>query len=321
MRHVFLSRFLTASVVLLLALSSCHRVPDQIEPTLNHAVQDRYLQSLPSPFPPLSSDEMAQDWGREILIGQTFAHQLDLYQAITAFKRAEILLPPEEKERRLEVEYEILLCYYVGKKYDDVIDAFEHSDLQRIDVDFPARHDLLLILYDTYSQVGNDRQAERILQIIHQFEPEEASQLGLSSALVHANLPLVKQYAAYLPNADYLHTFLDDYAMQKKSVGKAQTLNAILPGAGYLYLGQTQSAITAFLLNGLFIAAAVEFFLHDNIPGGMIFTSFEAGWYFGGIVGGGLEAKYYNERLYEKLATPMMNQQRLFPILRLNYAF
>lgn len=321
MRYPSLSRLLITLVALLAGTSSCHRVPDEIEPTLSHAVQDRYLKSLPSPFPPLSHEEMDQDWGREMLIGQTFAHQLDLYQAITAFKRAAILLPPDEQERRLEVEYEILFCYYVAKKYDDVISTFENSDLQRIEMTFPARHDLLLILYDSYLQEGNDRQADRIFQIIHQLEPQEAPQLALASALVHADIPLVKQFAAYLPDADYLQTFVTDYETQKKSVGKAQALNAFIPGAGYLYLGQTQSAITAFLLNGLFIAAAVEFFIHDNVAGGVIFTSFEAGWYFGGIVGGGLEAKYYNERLYERLATPMMNQHRLFPILRLNYAF
>ena len=61
---------------------------------MSYAVQDKYLLSLPSPFEPLSEEEKAQDWGKEIQIGFSFAHELDLYQAITAFKRAEFLLPP-----------------------------------------------------------------------------------------------------------------------------------------------------------------------------------------------------------------------------------
>ncbi len=308
-------------VVLFLTMNSCQRVPDQIEPHINYAVQDRYLKSLPSPFPLLSNEEISEGWGKEYLIGMAFAHQLDLYQAITAFKRAKILLPSAEKTRRLEVQYEILLCYYVGRKYEDAIAAFENSDLRRIETNFPACHDMLLILYDSYLQTGNDDQAERILQMIQQVEPQEAPQLALSSALIHANLPLIQQFADYMPETCYLNDFLADYTAEKKSVGKAQMLNGLIPGTGYLYLGQTQSAITAFLLNGLFIAAAVNFFIHDQIAAGIICTSFEAGWYFGGIFGAGLEAKYYNERLYERLATPMMNQQRLFPILRLHYAF
>ncbi|MBS0651742.1 MAG: tetratricopeptide repeat protein [Verrucomicrobia bacterium] len=321
MHQYTFSRLALFLIALLFAINSCQRVPDQIEPHINYAVQDRYLRSLPSPFPPLSDEEIAENWGKEYLIGISFAHQLDLYQAITAFKRAEILLPQEEKARRLEVQYEILLCYYVGRKYEDAIASFESSDLKRIDTSFPACHDMLMVLYDSYLQVGDDDQARRILQMINQVEPEEAPQLALSSALIHADLPLVRQFAEHMPETDYLEDFLADYEAQKKSVGKAQTLNAFIPGTGYLYLGQTQSAITAFLLNGLFIAATVNFFIHDQIAAGVICASFEAGWYFGGIFGAGLEAKYYNERLYERLATPMMNQHRLFPILRLNYAF
>lgn len=317
----FYLRFPLVLLTFLFTMSSCHRVPDQIEPTLNYAVQDRYLKSLPSPFPPLSETEEDTSWGKEYMIGMAFAHQLDLYQAITAFKRAEILLPETEKERRLEVQYEILLCYYVGKKYADVIDTFNQSDLKRIETTFPARHDLLLVLYDSYLQEGEDNEAMRILQIIHQMEPEEAPELALSNALIHADFPTIRSYAEQMSQADYLGTFLNDYQQQKKSVAQAQLFNAFIPGTGYLYLGQTQSAITAFLLNGLFIAAAANFFIHDHLAAGIIFTSFEVGWYFGGIFGAGLEAKYYNERLYERLATPMMNRNRLFPILRLNYAF
>ncbi len=301
--------------------NSCHRVPDQIEPSINYAVQDRYLQSLPAPFPPLSEEEIDTNWGKEYLIGITFARQLDLYQAITAFKRAEILLPQTEKERRLEVQYEVLLCYYIGRKYTDVIDTFNTSGLKRIETSFPACNDLLTILYDSYLQVGDEAQAERTLQIIYQLNPEEAPQLSLSTALIDANFPQIHYFAEAVPDSSYLDTFLNDYAEQKKSVSQAQLFNAFIPGSGYLYLGQTQSAITAFLLNGLFIAAAVNFFIHDHVAAGIICTSFEMGWYFGGIFGAGLEAKYYNERLYERLATPMMNQHRLFPILRLNYAF
>ncbi|MGH2611943.1 MAG: tetratricopeptide repeat protein, partial [Rhabdochlamydiaceae bacterium] len=101
----------------------------------------------------------------------------------------------------------------------------------------------------------------------------------------------------------------------------AQLLNSFVPGAGYFYLGQTQSGITALLLNGLFIWASVYFFQHGNIAAGTIFTSVEAGWYFGGIYGAGQEAKLYNERLYERQATPIMNENRYFPILMLKYGF
>ncbi len=304
-----------------IAFSGCQRVSDEIEPTISYSVQDKYLLSLPSPFPPLSEAERAQDWGREMQIGFGFAHELDLYQSITAFKRAEFLIPPEEKMRSLEIQYEILLCYYMGKKWQDVIYTFDHSQLRYAGTDFPALHDLLLILYETYQHEGMENQAEKILQVIQNNYPEEGQKLTLSSALVHGDLYTIESIAAAPPEKIYLETFLNEYESRKKSIGTAQALNALMPGAGYLYLGQKQSATTAFFLNGLFIAASAYFFHDGNIAAGVIFTSFEAGWYFGGIYGAGLEAKAYNERLYESMATPMMYRERLFPALMINYAF
>jgi hypothetical protein len=305
----------------ILTISSCQRVPDKIEPCLSYAVQDKYILSLPSPFSPLSEEEKAKDWGREMQIGFAFAHELDLYQAITAFKRAEFLIPSEEKTRTIEIQYEILLCYYMGKKYKDVIYTFEHSQLRYANQDFPALHDLLLILYETYEHEGLGGRAEKFLQAIQNNYPEEGEKLILSSALVNGDLFMAESIATIPPQKSYLDHFLNEYQARKKSIGTAQTLNAFLPGAGYLYLGQKQSAATAFLLNTLFIAASAYFFHEGNIAAGIIFTSFEAGWYFGGIYGAGLEAKAYNERLYESMATPMMNRERLFPALMLNYAF
>jgi hypothetical protein len=305
----------------LLCFSGCQRVSDKIEPTVSYSVQDKYILALPSPFPPLSEEEKGKDWGREMQVGFGFAHQLDLYQAITAFKRAEILIPQAEKTRSLEIQYEILLCYYMGKKRKDVIHTFDHSELRHAEQSFPALHDLLLILYEAYQQEKMDSQAERTLRLIQHYYPEEASKLVLSDVLFRGDIPAIKEIAHAPPPKTYLDDFLVHYESQKKSVGKAQGLNAILPGAGYLYLGQNQSGATAFLLNGLFIAASVYFFEQGNIAAGVIFTGFEAGWYFGGIYGAGLEAKAYNERLYESIATPMMARERLFPALMLNYAF
>ncbi len=307
--------------LLLCVAVGCTRVPNQIEPTITHSVPDRYLHSLPSAFPPLSEEEKAEGWGKEVLIGHGFATHLDLYQAITAYKRAEILVPPEKKTRLLEIQYEILFCYYVGLKWGDVLYTFQNSQLKTADKNFSALHDLLLILYDTYIHLGNEREAQQTLYLIHTYFPNDSQKLALSKALIQADFPTLYEIDKHPPPKSYLDDFLTTYESQKKSISTAQTLNAFVPGAGYFYLGQTQSGITAFLLNGLFLGASIYFFEEGNVPAGVIFTSFEAGWYFGGIYGAGLEAKYYNERLYERLATPMMHRERLFPILMLNYAF
>lgn len=300
--------------LLLFVLSGCYHAESDPKPKLNTVVQDRYFKQLPSPFPPLSPSERTEEWSKERQIALGFAHELDLYQAITAFKRAEYLGP--SSERKLEFDYDIFLCYYIGGKYLEAIYTFENTGLRTANPSFPAHRDLLITLYDCYLRADLNEKAERILDYIKQLYPETAEQLTLSGTLIQGNIEVLENSSN--PNVQNL---LTQYNKEKKSIGTAQLLNTFIPGSGYLYIGQTQSAITSFCLNGLFIWASVYFFQHGNPAAGAIFTSFEAGWYFGGIYGAAQETKFYNERIYERLATPMMNEKRLFPILMLNHAF
>lgn len=315
-----MTKRLVSLVACVLLSSSCYRVPDQIEPKVDAYVQDQYLANLPSPFSPLSEIEKSQDWSKEYQIAMLFAREMDLYQAITAFKRASFLLPSGNKQRKEEIDYEILLCYYVGKKYNEVIYTYEHSSLRFATTQFSACEDLLVILYDSYTQEQDTENADRFLQYIQTYYPETAKKLQVATDLRKANLSSLSTVAED-PEYTSVKTFLETYDRSKKSIAKAQTLNAIFPGAGYLYLGQKQTAITAALLNGLFIGASYYFFQAGNIPAGIIFTTFEAGWYFGGIYGAGEEAKFYNERIYEACVTPMMNHSKMFPIFMIRHAF
>jgi hypothetical protein len=229
-------RVLFKKIFILLILISlpfgCHRVPDTIEPSLSYAVQDRYIKSLPSAFTPLSSEEMQEPFAQEMTIGLRFAQEFDLYQAITAFKRAEFLIPSKDNPRLTQIQYEILLCYYMGKKWDDAVYTFDHSQLRYVDNTFPAFHDLLLVLYETYMQRGMDSQAERILQVIYANYPQEAINLQVSNAVVHGEVAVLKEVSS---EKTYLKPLLEEYEKNKKGVGKTQLLNALMPGTGYLY--------------------------------------------------------------------------------------
>lgn len=308
-------------VIGVVSCTSCYRVPDKIEPQINYVVQDKYIRSLNSCFSPLDKYELQQEWGKEYFIGIAFAKKLDLYRAVTAFKRAEILIPDSLYHRKQEVEYYTILCYYLGKRYEEAVDAFDDSDLRIIDTTFPAYHDLLVILYECYLHTGQKEKANNILSIVKTHYPETAKELELSSALSFGELKDIQHLSYDATTRQSADELLVSYTKEKKSVAKAQTLNALVPGAGYLYVRQKQSALTAFLLNGAFIAAAVHFFQHHHTAAGIIFTSFEAGWYFGGIYGAGEAAKLYNERIYETKAFNSLSQNKLFPIFMLRYGF
>jgi len=306
---------------LFLLLASCARVPHGIDPQVNYTVHQRYLDQLPSPFPPLGALEKSTDWGKEYLIGIKLARSLDFYRAITAFRRAEILIPEGETSRKIEMQYEILLCYFIGRRYSEVDTAYMQSGLSKVGPDFPAFHDLLLILYDTYEQLCDYDKTCYILQLIETHYPGSYETLALSSALRRGDLDTLCQFTQLQTERPYLDDFLACYEQNKKSQTTASVLNAVLPGAGYLYVGQKQTAVTAFLMNGLFIASSVYFYKNGPLAAAIITTGFELGWYVGGIQGASYQAKFYNERLYETNATPMMNREKLFPIYMLNYSF
>ncbi len=305
----------------LLLLASCQKNSCELDPSICYAPPQRVIEQLPSAFPKLSNEERNQDWGKELHIANRFARELDLYRAVTAYKRALILIPKEASDRRLQIEYGIVLSYYLGGKYQEAIETFEAGDLIAATPAFPVFGDLLVMLYDAYNQDCRFDRAEVILELIKLHSPETAAELRLYHAVMEGEIARAEELAQEHPNHEKLTPWLDGYCGGSKSVRKAQWLNGILPGAGYTYVGQKQTAMTSFLLNTLFTAAAAYFFCDGNIAAGLITTSLEAGWYLGGINGAGLAAKEYNEHLFECLGKELLVENKLFPILMFEYSF
>lgn len=280
-------------------------------PELSYAIHDSHLKNLPSPFTPLTEEEKLTPWGIEYQIGKGFAEKLDLYRAITAFERSAILAP-EDHPRKLETDYQILLSYYLGKRYKEIDQLMASSPLATCNSSFPPFLDLLVILFDTQMHLDQEEKACQILELIGKHDQSTYRTLLLGSHLREANLEKLKEFG---------FLGLDPYYEMAKSPKLAGILSATLPGAGYLYVGQVQTAITGFLLNALFILATITFFKRRFIALGILFLSFEIGWYGGGIYGASGQAVYHNQRVYEEVVTPIMNQNGYFPIHRLRYAF
>jgi hypothetical protein len=299
-------------------LCGCYRVEDKIDTKISYHLKEEVVKSLKNPFKPLTPEERSQDWAKEFIIAKKFAKELDLYRAVTNFKRAEILLDENNTYRKQEIEYNILLCYYLGKKYDDVVDTFEKSTLCYVDKSFKAFEDLLIILYESYHELKNEEKTKKILELLEDSYPEMEKKIKLSTALMDADVNTLSKDYGSNPQIKQL---INKYAKEKKSTQAAQALNVFIPGSGYLYVGQTRAAITAFLLNAAFIYASYEFFKNGWTAAGVITASFEAGWYFGGVYGAGEAANFYNERTFENLATPMLTEKKLFPIFFLKYGF
>jgi hypothetical protein len=297
----------------LFLFSGCVIRNNEFEPDVAYFPSSRTLERLPSAFPPLSPREEAAEWGRELYLGLQFAHEFDLYRAITCYKRALYLCP---KDRTSQIEYHIVEAYYLGRKFAEASEFYEFSSLALVPSAFPALKELLLMLYDSYNATGQCEKAERMLFVLQSFDPAAADKLKEYNAVLDADFKTLSA----LPNPE-LPSFLCSYCADKKSVARAQLFNAILPGAGYFYVGQKKSAITSFVINTLFTYAAYQFFDRGFVAAGLITASLELGWYLGGINGAGLAAREWNERLYEAKGKEFLTQNRLFPVLMFQFAF
>ncbi len=274
---------------------------DEIVPSICLIPTERLVNSWPSPFPPLSPSEQKEPWAIELQMGKAFAQELDLFRAITCFKRAGFLNPPISRIQ--EIDFCLLFAYYLGGKYQEAVIIFETGSISSVDRTFPAFDTLVTTLRECYERIGQCEKAEAILPLMS--EPEQqATEQG-------------QQVLTFNPPEPLKNCYCD----LRISPNKVRAMQAILPGAGYLYMGQTRSAITSFLLNGLFIWATVELFQHGHTAWGIFTLSLESGWYFGGINGAGLLAKEHNQQVYNVLGKEYMMKERLFPLLQINYGF
>ena len=99
-----------------------------------------------------------------------------------------------------------------------------------------------------------------------------------------------------------------------KSPAAAGILSGVLPGAGHLYIGKPLQALTAFLLNGLFLAGAA-FAVHEGLEGtAAILLFFETGWYLGTINSATAGAREFNRRQRKAAADRLLANYSLPPL-------
>lgn len=96
-----------------------------------------------------------------------------------------------------------------------------------------------------------------------------------------------------------------DYAKEQlshtKSPAVGGVLSAVLPGSGYLYAGKPSTALTSFIVNGLFIWSAVEMFSDRKYAVGGTISFIGIGWYLGNIKGSINSVESYNKALEQSV--------------------
>jgi outer membrane protein assembly factor BamD (BamD/ComL family) len=252
----------------------------------------------------------------------------DYYRAITEFKRFSLLFPGYIYQPAAELL--IGLALQEDRAYDDAFTHFQHWRLDDDPTD--ATRVAAFKLGELRFQQGQYRQAIDYFQGFLETYPDgplvsyTRYMLGLSWAL-DGQLSEAQQVFATLPTRDPLAqqalALQEELRLtpppQLKSPLVAGVLSGVLPGAGHLYAGKPLQALTAFILNGVFLGGAAYAF-HEKLEAtGAILLFFEAGWYLGGI-NSAMDAardanrqpqKAFTDYLRATYAPPVLTFQRL----------
>ena len=215
----------------------------------------------------------------------------EYYRAITELKRFTILFP--QHQRALSAQVLIGLALQEDGSDDDALTHFQR--LRQIDHADVSR-------FATF-KLGELRfWQQQYQQAVTHFQ--EFLQIFPDGPLVPHTLYLLSLSWALDGQTDRAQRLLDTFPAQHGLAEQAQALQlalqtpppeaaksprtagilaGLLPGAGHLYIGKPVQALTAFLLNGLFITGSVFAFREGLEATGAILLYFETGWYLGNI--------------------------------------
>jgi outer membrane protein assembly factor BamD (BamD/ComL family) len=261
----------------------------------------------------------------------------DFYGAITEFKRFSLLFP--QHPQYVEAQVLLGLAFQEEEDYATATAHFQrlHTVYRSTDVDRLSVFKLGEIHLAQRLYPMATRHFQRFLHLFPQGPLVDRTTylLGLSLSLDgHAAqaqnvLQTLPRDNVWRDQADALQEALAAASPpETKSPRRAGTLAGMMPGAGHLYIGKPVQAVTAFLLNGLFITGAIYAFLEGLEATGAILLYFETGWYLGNINSAVEGARAFNEahtqaiqeRLYTTFTPPHLTLHDLPGLgLRLNF--
>jgi TM2 domain-containing membrane protein YozV len=232
-------------------------------------------------------------------------HEKDYERAITEYKRFIFLFPESTLSERASLM--IGHTYFKEEKWKESVLSFGEFITM-----YPESPDIAEAYY--FKGTGERRlkryeDALLSLETVHQLDSEEyRERASLESALLYLDkndwkkaqtlFSTIPDKSNYFDSALIFSKGLENMDnIPRKSPVLAGTLAACLPGAGHFYTERYRDALVAFLLNGVFIGAAYEFFDDENYFAGAIASAFELGWYAGNIYSAVGSAHKFNRRM------------------------
>jgi TolA-binding protein len=190
--------------------------------------------------------------------------------------------------------YLIGMCYLKDKHQEIARKIF--SQIIKSNPNSPLAGKALFMIGESYYQQAASKEAEYYFEQVIKKDPSQdlknAALYRLGWTKMQYNKwpdaseifsKVEKESLLYDSSQVLVKQSLEGETLPYKNPKFAGSLAAIVPGLGHAYVSRYRDAVVAFLINGLFIWAAVESFNKDLDVLGGILTFMEVGWYTGNI--------------------------------------
>jgi tetratricopeptide (TPR) repeat protein len=231
-------------------------------------------------------------------------HEGNYKEAIFEYRRI-ITYFPNIKEKD-DILFKIYKCYLLSKKYNKALDWIKYVQSE---VKLPSNIALAeFYLGYTYYILQNYPKAMISFRKLQTEDKKLRDAAIYYEAMCYLKLKKykeAKELFSSIPKESPLYNqslraekaLLEVDTLPYKKPLLAGVISAILPGAGYLYAKRPESALSAFVINGLFIWGTYSAFKAGNSGVGAVFGLFELGWYLGAIYGGVVSTYRYNLKI------------------------
>jgi len=287
---------------------------------LFHAAQPLWAQPPVAPSPERSLEGLGPD--QLLMFADHLLHDGEYFRAITEYRRFLFTYPADT--RAAMVLFRIGQAFFRGESYAEALQTFQ--ELERRDPDgsygqqarlwqgesllrqaqYAAAEQMYTRFIDQTAQAGLTPYAhyQRGWTFLYRRQWQDAARAWQRVPPDHQLYPAAQQLVSEAQAGERL---------PQKSPALAGFLSGVLPGSGQLYNGRRGDALLAFLLNGLFIAGAIEAIDHGELAVAGILSFFEAGWYVGNVYGAVNGAHKHNRHTTETLLMQLEQRFRIPP--------
>ena len=237
---------------------------------------------------------------------ETLQSEGNYERAIIEYRRLLSYFP--DSNYRKQASKSVFYCYYKAEQYLTAIhwgQELLEEDIASADAD-----EIRFFIGASYFKVGNyPRARSYFTEVANDGELGDKSLIlqGLSYAMETSWEYAEVSFARIGPDSKFSDKARqceklsqDGRKLGLKSPAIAGIL-AVVPGLGYLYDGYKQTALSAFVVNSLFIWSTIEAFRRDSKSLGTMLGVLSFGWYTGNIYGSVVSAQRRNIKLKNDL--------------------